>query len=65
MEVKCSMRIMVGNHIFEAHDVRFNETFIAINHEFYSSGMDTKKLKDQLLINGYADLTKYRNNINN
>ena len=54
------MRIKIGEYITEVNRVWVRETDININGDFYHTGEDTKTIGNQLLTQGYADLTNYK-----
>ena len=54
------MRIKIGEYIEEVNCVCVRNTDIMIGTKFLNTGEDTEKIGNQLLTQGYADLTNYR-----
>lgn len=54
------MRIKRGEYIEEVDKIVVRETDIIINTDFYATGDDTEKIGNQLLTQGYADLSIYK-----
>lgn len=53
------MRIKVGEYIRKANRVWIRDTDIEIDDKFYQTGIQTQEIADQLLKEGYADLTSF------
>ena len=54
------MRIKEGEYIREVKCVQIRKTDIIVNCIFYQTERDTEKIGNQLLTQGYADLSAYR-----
>lgn len=54
------MRIKVGEYIYTVDKVWVRETDLMIGNKFYQTGNRTEEIADQLLKNGYADLTHFK-----
>lgn len=54
------MRIKEGEYIREVKCVQIRKTDIIVNCIFYQTERDTEKIGNQLLTQGYADLSDYR-----
>lgn len=54
------MRIKIGEYIEEVNCVFVRNTDIMIGTKFFPTGEDTEKIGNQLLTQGYADLSAYR-----
>lgn len=53
------MRIKRNEYIIEVDRVWIRSGDIFINGNYYKTGSDTEKIEQQLLTEGYADLTGY------
>lgn len=54
------MRIKYGEFIREVKCVQIRKTDIIVDYIFYQTEGDTEKIGNQLLTQGYADLSKYK-----
>lgn len=54
------MRIKDGTYIDEVKHIQVRESDIIINCTFYQTKGDTEKIENQLLTQGYADLSAYK-----
>lgn len=53
------MRIKIGEYIRVVEKVWVRDTDIVIDTKFYQTGEQTQTIADQLLKDGYADLTSF------
>lgn len=54
------MRIKYGEFIREVECVQIRKSDIVVKCEFYGTKGDTEKIGEQLLTQGYADLSAYK-----
>lgn len=53
------MRVKIGEYIKEISNIWVRDTDIAIGTQFYQTNEQTEKIANQLLKEGYADLTDF------